>query len=66
MRECSYIEDIFLEYFFPANLNFWCGTNINIAEWQERLKDPMERKRMKEIMDKFDWSPLGDPDWMEE
>ena len=65
-KEWNYLEDILLEYFFPANLNSWCGTNIDITEWQKRLEDPKERKKMKKMMDEFDWSPLGDPDWMEE
>lgn len=60
MKEWEYLEDIFLGYLFPANLNFWCGTNIDITEWQEKLKNPKEREKMKKFMDNFDWSPLDD------
>ena len=66
MDEWKYLNDILLEHFFPANLNFWCGTKIDLKEWQEKLKDPKERTKMQKLMDNFDWSPLGDPDWMEE
>jgi len=66
MKEWEYLDDILLEVYFPASLNFWCGTNIDLNEWQKKLKNPKERRKMKKFMDNFDWSPLGDPDWMEE
>ena len=60
MKDWEYLDDILLEFYFPTCLNYWCGTNININEWQEKLKNPKERTKMKKFMDNFDWSPLDD------
>ena len=60
MEEWKYMEDMLLEYWFPVSVNYWCGTDIDLAEWQKKCEDPVERKKLKRIMDNFDWSPLDD------
>ena len=66
MKDFGYLNDLLLRYYFPACLNFYCGTNIDMGDWHKKLENPEERKRLQKMMDEFDWSPLGDPDWMEE